>query len=160
MPTCLLIVDVQKGFINQHTRHIPALVEQIQEKYDFTIATRFFNEPDSFFRKLMGWHRFGKGSGDVELAFSARPDALILDKPAYTCVTPGLMGFFKEKNISEVHVCGIDTDICVTKCAVDLFENKIVPVVLGYYCASCAGPDAHAHALETLARYIGDGQVR
>jgi len=31
MKKCLLIVDVQKGFINKSTNHIPNLVEQLQK---------------------------------------------------------------------------------------------------------------------------------
>lgn len=160
MPTCLLIVDVQKGFINHHTQHMPALVEKLQEKYDFVIAARFFNEVDSFYRKLLDWHRFSKGSDDTELAFSVRPDALIVDKSVYTCVTADFIDFLNKKNINEVHVCGVDTDVCVTKCAVDLFENGVVPVVLKDYCASCAGPDIHESALKILERYIGERQIR
>jgi len=58
-----------------------------------------------------------------------------------------------------VHIGGLETDICVMKNAVDLFEAGIVPVVLSKYCASCSGEPAHLNALQTMRRYIGAGQV-
>jgi nicotinamidase-related amidase len=158
--SCLLIVDVQNGFINEWTKHVPSLVEAAQMDYDYVVATRFFNPERSFFRSLIKWDRFSVGSDDIPLAFNVRKDALIIDKPLYTCVTEEFIRWLKERYISVVHVCGIDTDICVTKCAVDLFERGVEPVVLGGLCASYAGEEAHRNALSTLERYIGESQVR
>ncbi len=45
MASCLLVVDVQKGFINDNSKHIPALIEKVQNDYDYLIATQFHN-PD------------------------------------------------------------------------------------------------------------------
>ena len=43
MTTPLLIVDVQKGFINDATRHIPARVADLAWRYDQVLVTRFIN---------------------------------------------------------------------------------------------------------------------
>lgn len=155
----LLIVDVQKGFVNKKTAHIPALVEKLQYQYDVVFATRFFNLPDSPYRTLIGWNRLTPGTEDVELAFPIREDALILDKTIYSCVTDSFLASLEEKGIDEVDICGIDTDICVTKCAVDLFEKGIKPVVMKDYCATHAGEDLQEAALIILERYIGKNQV-
>ena len=48
MNSCLLIIDVQKGFINKHTKHIPKLVEDEQNKYENVYITQFFN-PEKLF---------------------------------------------------------------------------------------------------------------
>ncbi len=160
LKSCLLIVDVQNGFINESTKHIPPLIESAQRKYDYVVATRFFNPDNSFFRTLIKWNRFAPGSDDVLLAFDPRKDALIIDKPTYTCVSESFVGWINDRGISVVYVCGIDTDICVTKCAVDLFEHGIEPVVLSELCASCAGENAHKNALSTLKRYIGESQIK
>ena len=157
---CLLIVDVQNGFINASTKHIPPLVESAQHKYDYVVATRFFNPENSFFRTLIKWNRLAFGSSDFHLAFNPRKDALIIDKPAYTCVSESFINWLNERDVSVVYVCGMDTDICVTKCAVDLFERGIEPVVLSELCASYAGKSAHKNALKTLRRYIGESQVK
>lgn len=156
----LLIVDVQRGFINDATVHIPARVEALQANYPLVIATRFINLPESNYRRLIHWERFGPGSTDTEFAFLPRADALILDKPRYTCVDAEFLDMLDAHAIDEIHVCGINTDICVTKCAVDLFEVDRTPVVLGDYCASHAGTEFHAAALRILARFIGRDQIR
>ncbi len=156
---CLLIVDVQIGFINKSTKHIPALVEIAQQEYKYVAATRFFNPENSFFRKLIQWKRFAPGSADTALAFYAKTDALIIDKSIYSCVSKDFLKWIADREITKIHICGIDTDICVTKCAVDLFENDIEPVVLASLCASHAGEIAHNNALSTLKRFIGKSQV-
>jgi hypothetical protein len=41
--TALLVVDVQKGFINEHAAHIPDLVQGLIPHYQTIFATRFYN---------------------------------------------------------------------------------------------------------------------
>ena len=159
MKRCLLIVDVQNGFMNEHTKHIPVMVEKIQADYDVVFATRFYNASPSFYRKLIGWHRLDRDSDEFMLAFKLRDSGRIIDKPIYTCVDKLFVSELKGDEIEAVDVCGVDTDICVTKCAVDLFEYGIEPRVLANYCASHAGASAHENALRTLERFIGKGQV-
>jgi len=156
---CLLIVDVQNGFINKNTKHIPPLIEQIQYKYDIVFITKFFNRKGSFYRKLIGWDKLTKNSKEFDLAFTPRKDAIIIEKDIYTCINNLFLSSLSEKNIKQVFICGIDTDICVTKCAVDLFENSIVPIVIQDYCASNAGSEAHINAIKTLKRFIGAKQI-
>lgn len=159
MAECLLIIDVQVGFINKFTAHIPKLVEELQNNYKYVYATRFYNKKDSLYRKLIKWNRFDKGSKDFQLAFTPSENAVIIDKSIYSCVNPAFLQEINGKDINEIDICGIDTDICVTKNAVDLFENGIVPFVLAKYCASHAGEVAHTNALRTLNRFIGRAQV-
>lgn len=156
---CLLIVDVQAGFINDATKHIPILVEELQKKYRYVYVTRFYNEENSFYRKLIKWDRFDKGSHDFQLAFKPVRDAVIIDKSLYSCVNASFLQDLRRNKIEDIDVCGVDTDICVTKCAVDLFEAGIIPRVLGDYCGSYAGQEVHIHALGTLERFIGEDQV-
>ena len=156
----LLIVDVQNGFIREPTAHIPNLVEQLQHQYETVITTQFYNQEGSFFRSLIKWDRLKFDTDEFELAFSPREDALRIVKPIYSCVNRRFLDYLARRSVKRIDVCGIDTDICVTKCAVDLFESGIEPVVLKNYCGSTAGKQTHKHALQTLGRFIGLGQVR
>lgn len=159
MKKCVLIIDVQKGFINESTKHIPKLVEKIQEEYEYVYVTKFFNKEKSFYRKLIKWNRFYKNSEDFELAFSPVDRAIIIDKSIYSCVSTSFLQKLNDQGIDEIDLCGVDTDICVTKCAVDLFEAEIIPRVLSEYCASHAGSETHFFAIGVLARFIGRDQV-
>lgn len=65
--TCLLMVDVQRGFINASTEHIPALVKAAQPEYEHVVATRFFNPNPSPFRTLLQWERFSPATQGKQL---------------------------------------------------------------------------------------------
>ena len=158
--TALLIVDVQNGFICPSTSHIPALVEKLQYGYQTVIVTQFYNQRDSFFRSLIKWDRVQADTEEFNLAFTPKDDAWRVTKPFYSCVTPDFLNDLNRYSIKSMDICGIDTDICVLKCAVDLFENEIEPIVLKDYCSSTGGEDAHACGLRILERFIGSDQIR
>lgn len=159
MTVPLLIVDVQKGFINEATRHIPAIAERLAADYEAVIATRFVNPGGSAYRRLIHWRRFAPGSADTELAFRPPAGAEVIEKRRYTCVDAAFLGRLRDLGAEEVHLCGIATDNCVLKCAVDLFEAGLRPVVLASACASHAGPEYHEWGLRILARLIGTDQI-
>ena len=158
--SCLLIVDVQNGFINEYTQHIPQLVERAQNDFKYVIVTKFYNPINSPYRNLIKWNKFTENSRDTELAFNARKDSLVLNKPIYTCVNDDFKYFVNKNNIKTIYVCGIDTDICVTKCCVDIFEYGLIPIVISNLCASHAGVEINDWALKILARYIGKDQIQ
>lgn len=160
MAAALLIVDVQQGFVNAATRHLPARIAELQDEYDRIFATQFINPPGSPYRHLMGWERFAPGSADVQLAFTPRDDATVIEKTIYSCVSPAFLDQVRRERIEELHLCGIATDNCVLKCAVDLFEAGLRPVVLADFCASHAGADHHKWGLAIIQRFIGEQQVR
>ena len=157
--SCLIIIDVQKGFINRWTGHVPARVQTRQDAFERVIVTRFVNPPGSAHRRLLGWPRFGPGSADVELAFAPRDGAEIMDKSTYTCATGGFVAELKQNGVERVHLCGIATDSCVLKSAVDLFEAGLEPLVLAADCASHGGPECHEAGLKLLRRFIGAERV-
>ena len=155
----LIVVDVQAGFVNGHTRHVAPAVERLQAGYDRIYATRFVNAPASPHRKLLGWHRFAEGSADAELAFRPAANAVILEKHVYSCVDEDLLRDLRDRETAKVFLCGIDTDACVLISAVDLFQNGIRPVILAEACASHAGPEYHEAGLRLLERLVGKDQI-
>ena len=157
--SALLIVDVQVGFVNDATRHILSKVEALQKQYAHVYATRFINAEGSPYRRLLDWHRFYDSSLDVPLAFEPVDGVVVIDKHIYTCVDDAFLEDLRSKGIEEVAICGIDTDACVSACAVDLFENGIRPILLSEACASHAGAEYHEAAIRILARLIGKDQI-
>lgn len=154
----LIVIDVQRGFVNDATRHVPARVTALQHRYGRVIATRFVNPPGSQHRRLIGWQRFAPGSGDTALAFEPAAHVRITDKTTYSCLTGDCRALLA--GCDEVHLCGIATDNCVLASAIALFEAGLRPVVLEDACASHAGADYHAWGLRILRRLIGAAQVR
>jgi nicotinamidase-related amidase len=156
----LIIIDVQRGFINPATAHVPARVDALQDRYGTVIVTRFVNPEGSAHRRLIGWHRFAPGSADTALAFTPRRDARIAEKHGYSCLTAEVRAVLDAGGAGEVHLCGIATDNCVLASAIALFEGGYTPVVLADACSSHAGAEYHDWGLRILRRLIGAAQVR
>jgi nicotinamidase-related amidase len=155
----LLIIDVQIGFINKSTAHVPQRVSPLQDSFDHVFVTRLYNPQKSLYRKLVGWDGFSLGSTDTRLAFTPREDATILDKSTYSCVQESLVERLRRDGISRVHLCGIATEGSVMLSAVDLFQAGIEPLVLAHACGSTAGHADHEAGLQILKRLIGAKQV-
>ncbi|MBL8668524.1 MAG: cysteine hydrolase [Rhodospirillales bacterium] len=155
----LLIIDVQAGFINEWTAHVPDRVASLQENFDQVLVTRLYNPQKSLYRKLIGWSGFALGSIDTQLAFAPGPSAKIIDKSTYSCVNGALVDRLRRDDIARVHLCGIGTDSSVLMSAIDLFQVGIEPVILAHACGSACGRSEHQAGLQILRRLIGTRQV-
>ena len=158
--SALLIVDVQKGFITDRTRHIPTLVQRVQEDYAYVFVCLFQNIPGSPFRTVFDWHGCTPGTEDCEPAFTPREDAVIIEKFSYSCVSEELLFYFRRLGVERVDVCGIDTDVCVLRTASELFEKGYCVRVLKDLCATTAGEEVSDEAaLAVIARHIGKDNI-
>ncbi|HLZ28544.1 MAG TPA: isochorismatase family cysteine hydrolase [Chloroflexota bacterium] len=151
----LLVVDVQRGFINEYTRHIPVRVQSLIETGDYSplLFTRFVNTPSSPYQRLLDWHACAAPPETElvdELAQFAHDGALFA-KYGTTGMPAALGQRLGSEAFSHVYVVGIDTDMCVLKTVLDMFDMGIEPIVLVDCCASTAGLQAH---LAGLARII------
>jgi nicotinamidase-related amidase len=160
----LLVVDVQSGFINEFTQHIPARVKSLIDTGDYSplLFTRFVNAPTSPYQRLLDWHACAAPpETDLvdELAQFAHEGALFT-KYGSTGMPAELSTRLGSERFSHVYVVGIDTDMCVLKTAMDVFDMGIEPIVLVDCCASTAGLQAHLAGLAILSRNIGPHQLR
>lgn len=164
MRTALLVVDVQNGFINEFTKHIPDRIVTLIERdqHSPVLFTRFVNVDGSPFRRMLGWDECVEPP-DTELAPEIVPFAVeerIFSKPGYAGVPDGLAKHLQDAGYERIAVVGIDTDMCVLKVALDLFDLNIEPLVYVDCCASTAGLQAHLAGLAVLARNIGAERLR
>ncbi|MHB1416508.1 MAG: cysteine hydrolase family protein [Chloroflexota bacterium] len=159
----LIIVDVQRCFLNQYTHHIPARVAELVRRggYDPLLFTRFVNTPGSPYRRFLDWHEC-----DQEPHTTLAPEVAGLAERGRVFVKEGYMGlpddlveYLDRHSIGRVTIVGIDTDMCVLKVALDVFDLGIEPVVLVDCCASTAGLQAHLAGLAILSRNIGPHQL-
>ena len=164
MPEPLLVVDVQNGFINEFTDHIPGRVRRLIEIGDYApvLFTVFVNTQESPYQRLLDWHACARPpETDLvdDLAQFAAPDR-VFTKQGLTGVPDALAEYLRQINMAYINVVGIDTDMCVLKIAMDIFDLGIEPVVLVDCCASTAGLQAHLAGLAILSRNIGPHQLR
>ncbi len=160
----LIIVDVQVGFINEFTHHIPQRVARLIQRQEYApiLFTRFINTPDGPYQQLLDWH-----SCDSEPEINIAPELEPWVKPERVFSKPGLCGmpdelasYVREQRVEQVYLVGIDTDMCVLKIAMDLFDIGIEPLILTDCCASTAGLQAHLAGLAVLSRNIGANRLR
>lgn len=71
-----------------------------------------------------------------------------------------LKSYLIEQAIKQIFLVGIDTDMCVLKIALDIFDLGIEPIVLTDCCASTSGLQAHLAGLAVLSRNIGAMRLR
>lgn len=164
MPQPLLIVDVQRGFLNSYTEHIPARIRTLIERDDYAplLFTQFVNTPDSPYQKFLHWSECSRPP-ETDIAPELQPYAAperTFTKPGYAGMSDELRAYLREQRIEAVTVVGIDTDMCVLKIAMDVFDLGVEPTVLVDCCASTSGLQSHLAGLAVLARNIGACQLR
>ncbi len=164
MTRALLVVDVQIGFVNPFTAHVPGRIRRLIERggHDPVLFTRFVNVADGPYRRFLDWHACAEPpETDLapEVAPLAAPDR-VFTKPGFTGIPDELGARLRDLAPESVTVVGIDTDMCVLKVAMDVFDLGLKPVVLVDCCASTAGLQAHLAGLAVLARNIGADQLQ
>ena len=160
----LLVVDVQNGFVNEHTEHVlapvNALIAVFRRRRAPIALTQFVNTPGSGYTRWLGWTRFMQAPENAIHEGVDAGDAPVFVKHGYTAFTDEFTRFVDEHSIDRLVLCGIATDGCVLKSAVDAFERGIEPVVVRDACASHAGPAVHEAGLLLLGRFIGPHQLK
>lgn len=159
MPHPLLVVDVQMGFINDFTHHIPQRIIQLIEQghHSPILFTKFVNTAEGPYNRFLNW----KGccsEPETNIVAELRPYAdpqFVFAKPGLCGLPQELIDYLTQQQTSQIIVAGIDTDMCVLKIAMDLFDRGIEPIVLTDCCASTAGLQAHLAGLAVLSRNIG-----
>jgi nicotinamidase-related amidase len=162
----LIVVDMQNGFLNEANWPVVGVVEHLVEHWSAAggavIFTRYHNYPDSPFVRLIKWSKL-QASPEVdivaELAAHADQAHAMLDKTAYTVFTAEGTALIKEGGWTNLLFCGVATESCVLKSAVDAFELGYTPWLITDASASDASAEAHDAGLLVASRFIGRGQL-
>jgi nicotinamidase-related amidase len=166
MEALLLIVDMQRGFVTPATRNALPPIRALARSWPLSapvVMSRFHNRPGSSFETLLHWYKL-RDEPDTELVpdldeVANREGTLIVDKFGYTAFTDGVRVVAAGNDITDVVVCGLDTDTCVLKTVVDVFEAGLRPWLASDCCASNGGPSDHESGLHLARRFIGTQQV-
>lgn len=155
----LLVIDVQNNFINKHTKNIPNRINKLikDNKFNYVVFTKFINNKSSNFYKILNY----KGcieENDKEIVIDTKNNK-ILEKRTYTALNKELIDYIEKNKINTIYLCGIDTDACVLKTAIDLFESNYNVKVIENCCMSHSGKKYHKHAIEMLKKLIGKENI-
>lgn len=102
----LIVVDFQRGFINQHTQHLCSPIEALQANFDHVVATRFYHRPGSTLCRLLGIEGYAKGSPETELALRPTHDAHVNEKASYSCLTPRFVALLRSWGVRTASAAG------------------------------------------------------
>jgi nicotinamidase-related amidase len=108
---------------------------------------------------LIGWDKVHRApetdlvSGLLELTET------LIDKNFYTALTAEFVTVIAENGWQTLLLCGIATESCVLKTAVDAFELGIRPIVVADACASDMGEESHLAGLLILENILGREQI-
>ncbi|AXK90082.1 cysteine hydrolase [Nocardia farcinica] len=167
----LLVVDVQNGFVNEFSAHVVPVIADLATRWARTgrptVFTRYWNYAGSPWERLIGWKAlYGPPETDIvaELgSLTTAPGAHTLDKTVYTALTPEGLRLLRTLDVTDLVICGIATDACVLKTALDAFEHGYTPWVLRDAVASNAtrhrAAEIHESALLHISRLVGAQQV-
>ena len=159
MNKLLLVIDVQNDFINDNTRNVKNKIEKLVEsnKYDNIVFTKFINDKDNILYKRINYKGCLSENGQ-EIAINTNGNKIIAKK-TYSALTDELEEYLNKHNISEIYLCGFDTDACVYKTAIDLFEKDYNVYVLNDYTMSSRGNELHNIFIDNLKRLIGKDNI-
>lgn len=163
MKKALIVIDVQRGFINKLTNKIPFkiknFIEKNKEDYSLIIFTQYINHKDSNFVKSLEWNGFMKKS---ETSIVDELREFIDSKNIFTKDTYGsfvnnkLLNLLNKNKIKKVDLAGIDTENCVLTFARDAFDRGFSVAVVKNLCASHSNLRLHKAALDIIKNNIGD----
>ena len=159
MKNMLLIIDLQNNFINENTKDIPDKIKDYIETntLDYVCFTKFINELDNNFYNKLNYIGCVEDE-DREIVLNT-DNYKIFTKKTYTALTKELKEYIKLNNINTIYLCGIDTDACVLKTALDLFDYNLDVKILKDLCMSHSGIDYHNYALILLEKLIGKNNI-
>ena len=161
----LVVIDAQVGFLKDTTvtiiPRIKKLVRGFVEADAPVVFSRYHNYPGSPFERLLHWYKV-RDEEDVRLIphldeLTAR--ATVIDKTGYTVFVEDMDKLIAATGCTDVVLCGVDTETCVLKSAVDAFERGLVPWIVRDACTSNGGMAMHRLGLRVARRFVGPGQV-
>lgn len=161
MRECLVIVDVQRGFVSDKTEYVVPLIAQLtkKRKFDLVVATKFQNSEKSPYINFMDWHGLMTETDQQVMNEIVSVSNIIIPKSTYTCFNDEFEKTIRNNKIDKLFFVGIDTDCCVLKSASDCFEKNIPFEVLINYCASNGGEVSHKAAITVMERMIGKSTI-
>lgn len=158
-----LIIDMQNGFINNHTE---GLVEKIHDfqtdiaDHVITAGTRYVNHDHTACYVFEGWKSCMAGTKEAEVV----PELWgcmqrVFDKDKYSCWNEEMKAFIRDNKVKKVYFAGVNTGCCVLHSAMDFYNDLVDCAVIEDLCGSTSGKEEHEAALVVLRSCITKQRV-
>ena len=159
MNKLLLVIDVQNDFINDNTVMVKDKIDKLIEsnEYNNVVFTKFINNKNSIWYNKLNYEGCLLEAGQ-RIAVNTR-NYPVFDKYTYSALSIELKDYIEDNNIKSIYLCGFDTDACIYKTALDLFDNNYNVYVLKNYTMSHKGEELHKVFIDNLKRLIGKDHI-
>ena len=126
----LLVVDMQKGFVNKNNKPLIKRIANLIDKanFDLIVATKFENFTNSQYEKWLRWTKIKSETEQEIVSEIASKVDVVISKTSYSLPDEELKKWFHIQD--EVYLCGTDYDACVLAIAFQLFDHNIRPYIL------------------------------
>ena len=150
----LIVVDMQNGFMTKP--NYIALNKKIENlialhNYNKIYFTKFKNTKNSLYETKVNWTELCD-SQSQGFSMKLPNDAIIFEKYGYG-LSVNQIEELKKLNVSQIDICGLQTDACVYAIAFQLFDCGIFPNVLINYAET--SPSRKDAAKEMLIHQFG-----
>lgn len=163
MKTALVIIDMQKGFVNEHTLGLSERIVDFANngKFNLVIGTRYVNNENTACHIYEGWNDCWEGSDEAELIESV--DAVcdvVLSKSTFSCWNNAFKKVLRYFGIDKLVFCGVNTSCCVLASAFGAYDDVYDITVIEDLCGSTTGVDSHENGIRVLKECITKSRVR
>jgi len=160
MKTALLVIDVQKFFINQSTKDIPRKIASFIRRNNFVNVYffKFVNSKESNWYKA-GWRRMmNKEETDIvpELQLFSNNENTFTKSAFSVFRVKNFVEIIKKKNITKLLICGLDTHACIYTTTLEAYERGYMVNVISDLCGASHGKKYHSFALKSLLKNLGN----
>lgn len=159
MKTCLVLIDLQEGFMNKNTKDIPGRIKDYlhshPDKFDEVVATRYINHAGTACYLFEGWKGCMEGTEDTKLCHEL--DGLysrVFEKDKYSCWNEEFKTFVKDQCFDKIYFVGVNTGCCVLHSILDCYNDVQDCAVISDLCGSTTGEDIHNLSLQILSTLI------
>ena len=160
MANLLLMIDMQEGF--RHTESETILPNLLKLKNSFKgkiVFSKFINNKNSLFEKQLDWTKFQNKNDKKLFSELQTSNNIELEHDTYTVLNKELKEFISKNKIAKVYLCGVYTDVCIIKTAMDLFDDEIETFVIEDACNSLHGKKNHDSAIDSLRHILGKKKI-
>lgn len=159
MKELLLVIDAQQDFINESTQEALENLKKLLEsqKYEHVIFTKFVNSEKGLLYERLGYHGCIT-SPSIDFVVDTK-DFPVIEKSIYSAVNQELLQYIKKHQIDHIVIAGFDTDACVFKTCLDLFELGYHVSIIQDCCGAHDGKSVHEYTIQRFKRLIGKDNV-
>ncbi len=160
MSQLLLIIDMQEGFRSKQTDQITPIIQKLSNSFKGpALYSMFVNQKSSLFENQLEWMCF-QDTKDQKILDELNNETIqTISHTGYTVLTDELKTWIKDNSIQSVYLSGVYTDVCITKTAMDLFDNGIKAFIIKDACHSLHGEQHHNITIDSLSHILGKDQI-